>query len=511
MSLLAEQNLTIKLDSNIIIDNSKLIINIDSRIALIGVNGCGKTTLLNYIYDNPSLATFNRYLVNQHIKYDSEDQTVLDFMLKTNNEMYQIHLQILQIENDNLTTITHNYDDVLFTEYDKYLSNCKQILSGLSISNYNQLVSTFSGGNLMKLSIGRSLLICPDILMMDEPTNHLDLNAIIWLGEHLNSYKKCLIITSHQIDFINSFSNQIFYIGAPDYRLPKLYIMNGSYANYEKTIKQINKNAESAYEKLEKQIKEMRAKSKSKLEIEQFIKKADCPRPPKKYEIKINLPEIDYFTSADVIRFDNVDFAYENDNKQIFKNFDFGISLDDRLVIVGPNGIGKTTFFKLCMEQIKPTNGTIIINSNIKIGYYNQQIIHNLPLNYTPIEYIQHLDHTISIEAARKILSKVGIYKTDINDHCQTKINNLSGGQKARVSFCGLQVKKPNIILLDEPTNHLDIETIEGLINGINDYQGGIIMITHDIHFINSINSIKIIKMSNCKFNILANGLDDYI
>ena len=498
--LLNEDNLTIKLGSNTIINDSKLIINSNSRIGIVGSNGCGKSTLINYIYNHLSLININKHIVNQHIVYDSKEQTVLDFMLRTNINIYNINELVSNpdIDIDEYQKLIQSPD---YSAYDKYKSDCIRILAGLGIIDLNSKISSYSGGWLMKLSIAKSLIISPDILIMDEPTNHLDLDAIIWLGTYLSTYTKCLLIVSHQIDFIDNFSNQIWYIGTPDYKLPKLYVINGNYNRLQKTLTDINKQAENAYAKVNSKVKEMQTKSKSKIEIQKYIESTGIPRPPKKYEIKINFPDIDKINSSKIIKFENVDFEY-NSEKPILINSDFSIDLDDRIAIIGSNGCGKSTLLKLCLGEIKPTRGTIIRDHRVKISYYNQQVIENLPLDITPIEYIQRLDNQLSIEQCRKILSKVGLINTD----CTLLIDKLSGGQKARVSFCKLQVKEPNIILLDEPTNHLDIETIQGLIDGINEYKGGIIMITHDIYLINSINNIRVVKLNNGKLNELKNG-----
>jgi len=509
MATLLSEDITI----DRLIYSSKIIINSNSRIGIVGPNGCGKTTLLNYIYNHPSLVDYDKYLVDQHIIYESEFQTVLDFMLQTNMAIYDINKKVLELESDPIMRIDE-YEKLIQTSeyalYDRYLSECKRILSGLSIIDYDSKISTYSGGWRMKLAIAKSLIINPSILMMDEPTNHLDLNAIIWLGNYLNTYNKCLIIISHQIEFINSFSNQIWYIGSPDYRLPKLYSIDGKYDKLQKTIIQLNTKANADYAKLESKIKGEQNKNKSKAEIQKLIISSDIPRPPKKYEIKINFPSVDRISTKSVIKFVNVNFSYVNDTP-ILIDCDLNISLDDRILIVGSNGVGKTTLFKLIKQDIKPITGSIIMDSRIKIFYYSQQIIENLPLNKTPLEYLLSIDHTLKIEDCRKILSKVGLFKTDILDPCIITIDKLSGGQKARLSLSRIQILKPDIILLDEPTNHLDIETINGLIAGINEYEGGIILITHDIYLINSINNIRVMELNNSKLINLTNGINQYI
>ena len=442
-------------------------------------------------------------------------------MIRADTKIYETNKKITELENQNSEEMTDEQlelyqeltSSVEYDEYDEYLIESKKILKGLGIEDYTTLVSTYSGGWRMRLAIAKSLISKPDVLIMDEPTNHLDLNAVIWLSKYLSKYNKTLIITSHQIDFINQFSSVIWYIGAPDIRLPKLYAVNGSYDNLMRTLNDINKTSTIAYEKLQKEIQKMKKgkKQKSGTDIKSYVEKADIPRPSKPYEVKIGFPPISNVRSKFLnIRFDNVSFYYD-EKKTIFKNFDFGISFDDRIVIVGPNGIGKTTLFKLCMEMIKPIEGNIIIDSRIRIGYYNQQVIESLPLNLTPIEYLKSLDDKLDIQQCRTLLGRIGLKKSEDTDPCVIQIESLSGGQKARISFCAIQIKNPHIILFDEPTNHLDIESIQGLIDGINEFQGGIIMITHDVYLINNIKDIRIYELANQKLIQLNDGIDEYI
>jgi ATPase subunit of ABC transporter with duplicated ATPase domains len=295
-----------------------------------------------------------------------------------------------------------------YSYYDKYLALSKKILKGLGIVSYDNLVSVYSGGWRMRLSIAKALISNPEVLIMDEPTNHLDLEAVIWLSHYLAEYKNTLIITSHNVDFINQFSDTILYIGSPDFREPKLYTIRGNYDKLQQTLFDIGKMAVSAYNKLESEVAKMRSKSKPKAEIQEYITKANIPRPPKSYEVNIGFPEISRIQHSNVIRLNNVSFQY-NPQREIFDNIDFSINLDSRFVIVGLNGVGKTTLFKMCMKQIEPDSGEILIDSRIRIGYYNQQVVESLPLNLTPIEYLQSLDHTLDLTKCRAILGRIGI------------------------------------------------------------------------------------------------------
>ena len=204
----------------------------------------------------------------------------------------------------------------------------------------------------------------------------------------------------------------------------------------------------------------------------------------------------------------NLSFSY-NDNL-IFDNIEFSIQQDSRYIIVGNNGSGKTTLFKLCSSLISPSIGEIIKDDKIKIGYYHQQIIENLPLDSNPIDYLKSLDNNLDDGQCRGILGKIGLKKSKINDPCNNLISNLSGGQKARIALCALNISKPHAILMDEPTNHLDIESINGLIDGINKYNGGVVLITHDVYLIESINNAKIIHIDNKKIKIFNGDIKDY-
>lgn len=527
-TLISEEKLSIKLGNKIIIDDSKLVVNENKRYGIVGPNGCGKSTLLNYIITHLPENT-QAYMVDQHIEIESDTQTVLDFMLRADQKIYQTNQIVVELEsknemtNEELEIYTELTDSAEYAEYERYVAESKRILKGLGITEYDTFVSNYSGGWRMRLAIAKSLITKPFILIMDEPTNHLDLNAVIWLSDYLQTYTKTLIVVSHQIDFINSTVDVIWYIGSPDFSTPKLYSVSGRpgsniYDKLQKTLLDISKNATTAYNKFESGLDNMRKAKKgknpaTKTEIEAYIKKNSVPRPPKPYEVKIGFPEVGFKNDRSVIRFDNVSFAYDK-TKPILSNAEFNISLKSRIVIVGPNGVGKTTIFKLCNGTIEPTEGHIISDQRVKVAYYNQQVIESLPLDLTPIEYLQSIDSSLDVAKCRACLGRIGLKKQTDNDNgdpCSIPIRHLSGGQKARVSFCSIQVMEPNVILLDEPTNHLDIESIEGLIQGINEYKGGIVMITHDVYVISQIENMELYEVSNNKINKFRGEIEEYV
>jgi ATP-binding cassette subfamily F protein 3 len=504
--MISEDNLTIKLGSKLICKNSKLVIIEGEHYAIVGQNGSGKTTLLEYIINNTQL---DNYYVDQNIVIESNTQTVLDFMLRANLKIYEINKKVIELEgkleesnNIEFETYKELINTNEYLEYNVYISESKKILDGLGITKHDALIYKFSGGWRMRLAIARALISKPSLLIMDEPSNHLDLNANIWLGKYLKDFKKTLIVSSHNIDFINQFCNLIIYIGSPDFNEPKIYINKGNYYNLEDFLIRVNNEATNSYNKYEKG-----KKGKKGIELENYITKNFKPRPPKIEKTIIEFSndiEINTFANK-LISFENVSFSYGS--KMIINNLNFNIGSNDRYIIVGNNGIGKTTFFDLCYSKIIPTNGNINFDERIRIGYYNQQIYENLPLELTSIEYLQNLDNSIDNQEARKILSKVGIKE----NMCQIKINLLSGGQKARLSFAAIQINKPHILLLDEPSNHLDINWIKGLLDGINKYKGTIIIITHDFYIISKINNYRLLQLKDYSLEIFNGDIDDYI
>jgi ATPase subunit of ABC transporter with duplicated ATPase domains len=511
---LFNDNIEIKINGKIIINKSDIVINSNTKYFLIGHNGCGKTSLLNYIYTKLKDIQ-DILLIEQDIKINSE-QTIYNFILDANETLHNLNIKYNQLTiNTNLSDeefkiLTETQELLTQNNWYFYEAEAKKILSGLGFINIDDYVKNLSGGWRMRLALGKALLRKPKILLLDEPTNHLDLDAVIWLTNYLSEYKNTVIIVSHQINFINSLVNEIWYIGNPELTGTKLYKFRGSYYNYTKGLELITKETLKKYDKFNKQIENLKKKSTPKKDVEEFIKKNNVMKPEKTYSVKINFSNVPTINSKNIIQFNNVDFSYDN-SKQILNNINFSISMDSRIVLVGSNGSGKSTFFKLCSGIIKPSNGEVIIDERVRIGWFHQQMIDTIPLNLTPIEYLKTINNKLDDNSCRMYLSKIGLRKQNDFDPCSTLIDNLSGGQKSRVVFVSIQVKEPNIILMDEPTNHLDIETIEGLINAINEYNGGILLITHDIHLIKSINNVALYEMKNSTIKYFNDDFEEYI
>jgi ATPase subunit of ABC transporter with duplicated ATPase domains len=496
-----------------LINESNIVINSKTKYFLMGNNGVGKTTLMNQLYEK--IKNIDILMVEQDIIIDYENQTIEDFILHADIELYKKYTKMTELEQLEELNDEQQEEYNLLSEFvciknwDKYVAKSYKILNGLGFKDIKMSVNLLSGGWRMRLALGKAILYEPCILFLDESNNHLDLNAGIWLMDYLGSYPNTLIMITHQIDFINYLADCIWWVGNPECLGTKIYTIHGTYKNLLEFLKQTNKEVTQKYEKTQKKVIEMKKKACSKNEIEDFIIKASCPRPQKEYNVNIKFENINNrFGLKNIIEFRDIIFGY-GDNI-IFDNVDFNINLKSRYIIVGDNGVGKTTLFNLCKKQLDLLHGEIIIDSRINIAHYHQLTIDNIPLNLNSIEYLQSLNNKLSEDEARARLGKIGLKKIENFDIPKNKIGDLSGGQKARLGLCVVQLWNPEIILLDEPTNNLDVVSINALIDGINEYNGAVIIITHDTHLIESIDNYELYQISNKKINKFNGMFEDY-
>ncbi len=508
-------NIEVMVSGKILIHSSDIAINSSTKYFVIGQNGIGKTTLLKKIY-NELKDKQDILMIDQDIEIETTEQTIQEFILNADIDLHmkKKRLDVLcalpELEDDQMDEYNELSEFVYeVKQWDKYEAESNKILHGIGFNEPKSPVNILSGGKRMLLAIGRALLRKPEILILDEPTNHLDLNVVIWLTNYLESYKKTLIIITHQIGLVNSLADIIWYVGNAELKGNKLYTIRGKYTSLLKFLSQMQTETTENYNKFMKKVEELKRKSTPKKIVDDFIKNG-VPRPPKPYVVNITFDDVTNLSTRNLIEFKDIDFKYSEEGKFIYKDLNISLNMGSRIVLVGPNGCGKTTFFKLITKQILPTNGCIIADDRLRIGYYNQQIVDNLPLQSTPIEYLQQLNSKLDNNQCRNILGKLGIKKIENIDLPTNKIIDLSGGQKARVSFASVQMNNPHIILLDEPTNHLDLESIEGLIKGINDFNGGIVIITHDLYLIESINDANIYKVDDMDITKYTGMFEDY-
>ena len=479
--------------------NESLSLKKGKKYGLIGRNGSGKTSLLKYLF---SLLEKNALYIDQYIDNETwKDINIVDAILCSNKERNELLKKMTFADENDIDNLEDMYNCSINIDSDD--SEVKKILYGLGFSNndFSKSYYDFSGGWKTRISLARALYMKPNILLLDEPTNHLDMEAIYWIENYLKKYSGILLFVSHNIRFLNEVSTDIIHLYNG-----KLKQYNGTYYVFKKQLLQDKKKALNDYEKLQKELKKMREKGKLK-EAQDLEKKRTHEgilRPEKDYKIIMNFEKTGYDNKV-LISLNNISFGY-NENKLIFDDLSLRIRSNDRITIVGKNGSGKSTLIKLLTETLQPLKGEIIKDDRIIISYFHQHSIEELPDDKTPVEYLQFIHPELSVEEIRKLL---GMISLDGKHHTR-KIKVLSGGERMRIAFVEVIIKKPDLLLLDEPTNHLDLETIECLINSLNEYNGSIIIISHDINIIEETNS-KVFHLDNGKLDFLENGIDDYL
>lgn len=463
-------SIDIRVPGTILIANSELKIAQQQRYGLVGYNGSGKTTLLKHVHSQLS-----QYVLYVDQEVSATNKSVFHTVLEANAMRENLFNKLKDTSQLSLEQYNQVHEELVAIDAYKDKAIVRKLLYGLGFTLEEQEYPThkFSGGWRMRISLAKALYIEPPLLLLDEPTNHLDINATIWLTNYLAKYKNTLIVVSHNRDFLNDVCTNIIHIFDC-----KLFQYSGNYDAFEKAHAQYIVTRNNKWHKVQRIVREMRNKSTPRKEVKAFLDANNDKAPSKPYRVNIYLNNI-IPISVPAITITNLAFGYEAD-RLLLININSYININTRTCIVGKNGVGKSTFLKLLIGDIQPVTGSIDIHRRIRLGYYHQHSADVLPKQGTPIDYIRSINPKLKLREIRQHLGSIGL---DGKTHVKP-MHILSGGQKARVAFVGMYVKKPHIVLLDEPTNHLDIQTIDALIKTINGFNGGVIMITHNIDLI---------------------------
>jgi ATP-binding cassette subfamily F protein 3 len=489
------ENFTITVGHNRLLDRASVHFVYGRRYGLIGKNGSGKTTLLRHIADY-ELEGIPQGLQILHVEQEvvGDDMSVLDSVLLSDRE----RTLLLQKEKEFLasnapdasTKLKEVYERMAEIDVDGAEARAREILSGLQFDQemQNRATKTLSGGWRMRVALARALFVSPDVLMLDEPTNHLDLHALLWLENYLQQWKKMLIVVSHAREFLNAVVTDIVHLHSK-----QLYTYKGNYDAFDAVRREKLLHQQRAHEAQEKHRKHIqsfidrfRYKTKTAKLAQSRIKlleKMDViPAVLEDPSFSFNFPQPDP-VNPPILQAVDISFSFGPDKPFLFQDLNFGVTMDSRISLVGPNGAGKSTLLNVLMGDLEPTSGLVMRSSKVRIGRFTQHSMDTLDMQSSAVENLMNMFPGSEPQAVRSHLGSLGI----TGDTALQPVYTLSGGQKSRVAFAVITWQKPHVMLLDEPTNHLDIDTVEALIHALNQWEGGLLVVSHDQHFINSV------------------------
>ena len=510
MALLHIENLYKSFSGETLFKNITFSIDQKDKIGVIGVNGAGKTTLIKMmleIEDNDVDPTTDKrgtiskkgnlkvgYLSqNINLNYENtvfeELMTVFASVLSDYKKIHELSLR-LNLEEENFDKLMEELS-IISTRYEQAEGysieyKVKQILNGLSIPEdlWNTKIKDLSGGQKSRTALGKILLEEPELLILDEPTNHLDLVAIEWLEKFLKDYNKAVMVVSHDRYFLDNVANRIFEIEGKtlrtykgnftDYTIQKEAYLLGAVKAFEKEQDKIKKIEEYVL-RYKAGIKSKQARGRQKL-LDRMEKMENPIFAKRKMKLKFEIerPSVDR-----VLKIEKLSKSYEG--KTLFKNLNLEIFRGERVGIIGKNGVGKSTLLKIINNLEKSDSGVVTIGDKVTIGYYDQNH-QGLDLKATILNEFLY-NYPMSEEEVRKLAGGFLFPEEDV----VKVIGSLSGGEKARVTLMKLILKKANFLILDEPTNHLDIYSREVLEEALEEYDGTILVVSHDRYFLEGI------------------------
>lgn len=529
--ILACHGISKSFEEKVIVNNGSFHIEDHEKVALVGPNGAGKSTILKMIVGELPTDSGNVILTKgktlgylaQHQNMDSsnsiydEVKSAKAHLIAMEEQLRKIELELKDLSGSELSSRMETYNR-LTAAFERengyaYESEITGVLKGLGFQEdeFSRPVSTLSGGQKTRVSLGKLLLTKPDILLLDEPTNHLDLNSITWLETYLLNYTGAVLIVSHDRYFLNRIVTKVIEVEAgqvmtylgnySDFSYKKKQLREARLKEYLNQQQEI-KHQEAVIEKLrsfnrEKSIKRAESREKMLNKIERIEK-------PQEINTDIHLTLTPSIVSGnDVLSIEHLSKAFPP--QQLFSDVSFEIKRGEHVAIIGDNGTGKTTLLKILNGLVDADQGSFPLGTNVHIGYYDQEH-HVLHMEKTIFDEISDDYPSLTNTEIRNMLAAFLFTGDDVFK----LIGDLSGGERGRVSLAKLMLSEANFLILDEPTNHLDIASKEILEHALNDYTGTLLYVSHDRYFINQ-TATRILDLVNQKFVNYIGNYDYYL
>ena len=516
------ENISKQLSHRILFIEASAALNKGEKIGLVGPNGAGKTTIFRMVTgqeepDEGQVAVEKGVTIgyfNQDVG-EMEGRSAVAEVMDGAGPVSTVaaELQALEArmvdpaELDNMDEIIERYGEVQarFEELDGYSldGKAREVLAGLSFTQemMDGDVGKLSGGWKMRVALARILLMRPDVMLLDEPSNHLDLESLIWLEDFLKGFEGALLMTSHDREFMNRIVNKIIEIDAGS-----LNSYSGNYEFYEEQRLLNEKQQQAQFERqqamLAKEIKfieRFKARASHASQVQSRVKKLekiDRVEPPKRRQSVAFEFQPAPRSGDDVVSLKDVAKAYGS--RSIYDGFDFMIKRRERWCIMGINGAGKSTLLKLVTGTTEPDRGTVSLGASVKLGYFAQHAMDLLDGEFTVFQQLEHQFPQAGQGSLRALAGCFGFSGDDVEKRCRV----LSGGEKARLVMAIMLFDPPNFLVLDEPTNHLDLDTKEMLIKALSDYEGTMLFVSHDRHFL--------AELSNRVLELTPDGIHRY-
>ena len=529
MSLLTAQNLTFGFLDGVLFKGAAFKVEENDKIGLIGANGTGKTSLFKLIIGtySPNEGGIVRGkdvrigYMEQYLECDdnqtlyNEALTVFSDVARMEEELEEINERLLTESNIELIEKQVKLtEDIERRDGLVYKAKTKSALIGLGFSekDLDLKVNSLSGGQRSKLSLCKLLLSDTNLLLLDEPTNNLDIDAVNWLEDFLIKYKGAVIVVSHDRYFLDKITTSTMEIAHK-----KLTLTTGNYSVFQKLKAERELTIEREYEKTITEIKRIEGIIEQQKRFNQarnYITIASKEKQIERLKETLIVPDkalksIHFSFKTDVRTGDEVvnvkDLSKSFPDKTLFSNFNLSVFREDRVFLLGPNGCGKSTFLKILNKEVNQDYGTFRFGSNVKIGYFDQNI-DKLHSDKTVLDEVWDMYRFMTETEIRSALAMFLFCGEDV----YKKVSLLSGGERAKISLLKIMLSKPNFLILDEPTNHLDITSREVLENALSDFDGTMLVVSHDRYFINKLANKTVYLTHDGAVNIDGN-YDNYL